>query len=72
MARDLSLPRLQRAWLALLSPKSNGESTAIAANPFESPRFRALVPEMERKFSGGWKASAKAEIPTCRDFKRWS
>ncbi|MGH2974511.1 MAG: hypothetical protein ACRDLL_06550 [Solirubrobacterales bacterium] len=39
----------------------------IPGNPFASPRFRALVPEMERKFSGGWKASGKAEIATCRD-----
>ena len=27
----------------------------IAGNPFVSPRFRALVPEMEREISGGWK-----------------
>jgi hypothetical protein len=27
----------------------------IAANPCASPRFRALVPGMERIFRGGWK-----------------
>jgi hypothetical protein len=31
------------------------EAGGIAGNPFVSPPFRALVPEMERIFSGGWK-----------------
>jgi len=35
--------------------ESEAESPVIAGNPFASPRFRALVPEMERNFSGGWK-----------------
>jgi hypothetical protein len=43
------------AALALLSLKCEPGIAAIAGNPFASPRFRALVPEMERKFSAGWK-----------------
>jgi hypothetical protein len=49
---------------ALWSRKSKPESTAIATNLFASPRFRALVPEMERIFSGGWKCPEKRS-PRC-------
>lgn len=36
---------------------------AIAANPFASPRFRVLVPEMEREFSCGWNGLRKRKRP---------
>jgi len=56
--------QLRRRWKA--------RRTAIAANPFVSSPFRALVPEMERKFSGGSNVLQKPKPPTCRDIKRWS
>jgi hypothetical protein len=58
--------------VALWSRKSKPESTAIAGNPLPSPRFRALMPEMEREFGDGWKRLEKVKPPTCRNIKRWS
>ena len=43
VSRDL------RGWIA-------DESQSMVANPFASPRFRALVPEVERISGSGWKA----------------
>lgn len=68
----LLMPLRASAAIALRLSKRKPESTAIAAYPFASPRFRALVPEMERKFNAGWKGLEKANPPTCSDFQRWS
>lgn len=65
-------PAMRSLAVALWSRKSKPESTAIAGNPFVSQRFRALVPDMEREFSAGWKGLEKAKMPTCRDIERWS
>jgi len=56
---------------SLAAPPPLAESTSIAANRFTSLRFRALVPEMERKFSG-WNRLQKTKTPTCSEFLRWS
>jgi len=58
--------------IALRRTECKPGSTAIAANPFASARFQALVPEIGADFGGGSRALQKAKLPTCSHFLRWS
>jgi hypothetical protein len=53
-------------------PQSERKYPGIAANPFASALFQALVPEIGADFRGGSKALKKVKFAMCRGFGRWS
>jgi hypothetical protein len=60
------------ATIAPLGHRSEPESGRIPGNPRLSPRFQALVPEMERDSRRYRRTRRGRKWPICRHFRRWS
>jgi hypothetical protein len=60
------------ATIALTTRRSQPETPRIESDPRLSPRFQALVPEMERDHRRSTPIPCARKLATCSDFWRWS